>query len=139
MSIELLTVDNDVVTIKDNKVVGKGSRFDGREVKTDADIKEIFGIDVSEKDMTNYMKKPDQFFGDPGEQKLYQDAVKAERGMIKGPRAMQTMDAVAGQFPAGITNQIRKDAVNNPMNPRAMNPKGMQQLLKANLMGLLNR
>ena len=122
MSIELLTVDNDVVTIKDNKVVGKGSRFDGREVKTDADIKEIFGIDVSEKDMTNYMKKPDQFFGDP-----------------KGPRAMQTMDAVAGQFPAGITNQIRKDAVNNPMNPRPINPKGMQQLLKANLMGLLNR
>ena len=56
MSIELLTVDNDVVTIKDNKVVGKGSRFDGREVKTDADIKEIFGIDVGAKDMKPYMK-----------------------------------------------------------------------------------
>ena len=49
-------------------------------------------------------------------QGLYEDAVKAYRGEIKGPRAMQTMDAVQGEFPASIMDCIRQDAL-KPTQP----------------------
>jgi hypothetical protein len=35
---QLLTVDNEIATIKKNKVVAPGSRFDGRMVKSNKDI-----------------------------------------------------------------------------------------------------
>jgi len=85
MSVKLVTVDNDTVELKDNKVVGKDSRFDGMDVKTNADIMKIFGI-KPKVNMKDYMK-----FGDPGERQLYLDAVKVYRGEIKGPRAEQIM------------------------------------------------
>ena len=69
MSIKLATVDNDIVEIKDNKVVGPNSRFDGMDVKTNADIMKIFGI-KPKVNMKDYMK-----FGDPGERQLYNESI----------------------------------------------------------------
>ena len=105
MSIKLATVDNDVVEIKDNKVVGPNSKFDGMDVKTNADIMKIFGI-KPKVNMKDYMK-----FGDQGEQQLYLDAVKVFRGEIKGPRAEQIMNAVQGEFGPNIMDKIRQDAL----------------------------
>ena len=105
MSIKLATVDNDVVEIKDNKVVGPNSKFDGMDVKTNADIMKIFGI-KPKVNMKDYMK-----FGDQGEQQLYLDAVKVFRGEIKGPRAEQIMNAVQGEFGSNIMDKIRQDAL----------------------------
>jgi len=57
---QLLTVDNEIATIKKNKVVSPGSRFDGRMVKSNKDIKEIFGIDVGRTDLSRYQKSTPQ-------------------------------------------------------------------------------
>jgi len=57
---QLLTVDNEIATIKKNKVVSPGSRFDGRMVKSNKDIKEIFGIDVGRTDLSRYQKPTPQ-------------------------------------------------------------------------------
>ena len=105
MSIKLATVDNDIVEIKDNKVVGPNSKFDGMDVKTNADIMKIFGI-KPKVNMKDYMK-----FGDQGERQLYLDAVKVFRGEIKGPRAEQIMNAVQGEFGPNIMDKIRQDAL----------------------------
>ncbi len=163
---KFLTVDKEVATLENNKVVSPGSRFDGMDVKTNEDIEKIFGIRVGPKDLSPYMKtaQNDLYMGDPGEQRLYEDAVKAYRGEIKGPRAMKTMDAVQGEFPASIMNRIRQDAVtprelntfNKPalppmdtFNPPALPPMGMREsqvkstpmnlrkMLLANLTGLI--
>jgi hypothetical protein len=115
---KFLTVDNEVATIQNNKIVSPGSRFDGMDVKTNADIEKIFGVKVGKKDLSPYKKtaENDLYMGDPGEQRLYEDAVKAYRGEIKGPRAMETMDAVQGEFPASIMDRIRQDAL-KPTQP----------------------
>ena len=154
---KFLTVDKEVATLENNKVVSPGSRFDGMDVKTNEDIEKIFGIRVGPKDLSPYMKtaQNDLYMGDPGEQRLYEDAVKAYRGEIKGPRAMKTMDAVQGEFPASIMNRIRQDAVTprelNTPNPQVLPPMGMRRqesqvkstpmnlrkMLLANLTGLL--
>ena len=105
MSIKLATVDNDIVEIKDNKVVGPNSKFDGMDVKTNADIMKIFGI-KPKVNMKDYMK-----FGDQGERQLYLDAVKVFRGEIKGPRAEQIMNAVQGELGPNIMDKIRQDAL----------------------------
>lgn len=154
---KFLTVDNEIATIQNNKIVSPGSRFDGMDVKTNEDIEKIFGIRVGPKDLSPYMKtaQNDLYMGDPGEQRLYEDAVKAYRGEIKGPRAMKTMDAVQGEFPASIMNRIRQDAVTprelNTPNPQVLPPMGMRRqesqvkstpmnlrkMLLANLTGLI--
>ena len=154
---KFLTVDNEVATLENNKVVSPGSRFDGMDVKTNADIEKIFGVRVGPKDLSPYKKtaENDLYMGDPGEQRLYEDAVKAYRGEIKGPRAMKTMDAVQGEFPASIMNRIRQDAVTprelNTPNPQVLPPMGMRRqesqvqstpmnlrkMLLANLTGLI--
>lgn len=154
---KFLTVDKEVATLENNKVVSPGSRFDGMDVKTNEDIEKIFGIRVGPKDLSPYMKtaQNDLYMGDPGEQRLYEDAVKAYRGEIKGPRAMKTMDAVQGEFPASIMNRIRQDAVTprelNTPNPQVLPPMGMRRqesqvkstpmnlrkMLLANLTGLI--
>tara|TARA_R100001440_G_scaffold68617_1_gene90217 strand:- start:3842 stop:4444 length:603 start_codon:yes stop_codon:yes gene_type:complete len=105
MSLKFATVDNDAVEILNNKVVGSNSRFDGKEIKTNKDINEVFGI-KPKVNMADYMK-----FGDSGEQQLYLDAIKVFRGEIKGPRAMQIMNAVEGEFGPGIMDKIRQDAL----------------------------
>jgi len=53
---KFLTVDNEVATLENNKVVSPGSRFDGMDVKTNADIEKIFGVRVGPKDLSPYMK-----------------------------------------------------------------------------------
>ncbi len=105
MSIKLATVDNDIVEIKDNKIVGPNSRFDGMDVKTNADIMKIFGI-KPKVNMKDYMK-----FGDAGERQLYLNAVKVYRGEIKGPRAEQIMRAFEGEFGQGAMDKLRQDAL----------------------------
>jgi hypothetical protein len=109
MSIKLVTVDNDIVELEKNKVVGKNSRFDGMDVKTNADIMKVFGI--KPKVNINDYKFPDQTFGDAGERQLYLDAVKVFRGEITGARAEQIMNAVQGEFNPDIIDKIRKDAL----------------------------
>tara|TARA_R100001509_G_scaffold163115_1_gene136657 strand:- start:1027 stop:1524 length:498 start_codon:yes stop_codon:yes gene_type:complete len=130
---KFLTVDNEIATIKNNKVISPGSRFDGMDIKTNEDIEKIFGVKVGKKDLSTYKKtaENDLMYGDSGEQRLYEDAVKAYRGEIKGPRAMKTMDAVQGEFPASIMDRIRQDAVkprelNMPALP-AMGPLGTRE------------
>ena len=105
MSLKFATVDNDAVEILNNKVVGPNSRFDGKEIKTNKDINEVFGI-KPKVNMADYMK-----FGDSGEQQLYLDAIKVFRGEIKGPRAMQIMNAVQGEFGPDVMDKIRQDAL----------------------------
>ena len=105
MSIKLATVDNDVVELQNNKVVGKNSRFDGMKVKNNADIMKVFGVKPGV-DLADY-----QMYGDQGEQQLYLDAVKVFRGEIKGPRAEQIMNAVQGEFGSNIMDKIRQDAL----------------------------
>jgi len=151
---KFLTVDNEIATIKNNKVISPGSRFDGMDIKTNADIEKIFGVKVGKKDLSTYKKtaENDLMYGDSGEQRLYEDAVKAYRGEIKGPRAMRTMDAVQGEFPASIMDRIRQDAVKPNMNrmmqqlpssqpmgkPQAKStPMNFRKMLLANLTGLL--
>ena len=53
---KFLTVDNEVATLENNKVVSPGSRFDGMDVKTNEDIEKIFGVRVGPKDLSPYMK-----------------------------------------------------------------------------------
>tara|TARA_X000001388_G_C2161143_1_gene96194 strand:+ start:135 stop:596 length:462 start_codon:yes stop_codon:yes gene_type:complete len=151
---KFLTVDNEIATIQNNKVVSPGSRFDGMDIKTNEDIEKIFGIKVGQKDLSPYKKtaQNDLYMGDPGEQRLYEDAVKAYRGEIKGPRAMKTMDAVQGEFPASIMDRIRQDAVKPNINrmmqqlpssqpmgtPQVKStPLNLRKMLLANLTGLL--
>jgi len=129
---KFLTVDNEIATIQNNKIVSPGSRFDGIDVKTNDDIEKIFGIKVGQKDLSPYKKtaQNDLYMGDPGEQRLYEDAVKAYRGEIKGPRAMKTMDAVQGEFPASIMDRIRQDAVipRDTFDPNTFNPPALPRL-----------
>tara|TARA_Y100000015_G_scaffold33104_1_gene33081 strand:+ start:1280 stop:1588 length:309 start_codon:yes stop_codon:yes gene_type:complete len=53
---KFLTVDKEVATLENNKVVSPGSRFDGMDVKTNEDIEKIFGVRVGPKDLSPYMK-----------------------------------------------------------------------------------
>ena len=107
---QLLTVDNEIATIKKNKVVAPGSRFDGRMVKSNKDIKEIFGIDVGKTDLSRYRKTAPQV------QRKMQPQME--------PQAM----------PPRMPN-VQANMMQGPTKP--MNPKSMQSLLKANLMGLI--
>ena len=104
---QLLTVDNEIATIKKNKVVSPGSRFDGRMVKSNKDIKEIFGIDVGRTDLSRYQKPP------PPAQ----------------PQAMPP------RMPNVQANMAQPNMPQQQAKP--MTPKSMQSLLKANLMGLI--
>ena len=54
---KFLTVDNEVATIQNNKIVSPGSRFDGMDVKTNADIEKIFGVKVGKKRFITLQKK----------------------------------------------------------------------------------
>lgn len=80
---KFLTVDNEVATLENNKVVSPGSRFDGMDVKTNADIEKIFGVRVGPKDLSPYMKPQmpmnmpaPQTMGTPG-QAMSQPQVKS--------------------------------------------------------------
>lgn len=80
---KFLTVDNEVATLENNKVVSPGSRFDGMDVKTNADIEKIFGVRVGPKDLSPYMKPQmpmnmpaPQTMGTPG-QPMSQPQVKS--------------------------------------------------------------
>ena len=80
---KFLTVDNEVATLENNKVVSPGSRFDGMDVKTNADIEKIFGVRVGPKDLSPYMKPQmpmnmpaPQTMGTPG-QSMNQQQVKS--------------------------------------------------------------
>ena len=104
---QLLTVDNEIATIKKNKVVSPGSRFDGRMVKSNKDIKEIFGIDVGRTDLSRYQK----------------------------PTPQAQPQAMPPRMPNVQANMAQPNMMQGPTKP--MNPKSMQSLLKANLMGLI--
>jgi len=104
---QLLTVDNEIATIKKNKVVSPGSRFDGRMVKSNKDIKEIFGIDVGRTDLSRYQKPTPQV----------------------QPQAMPP------RMPNVQANMAQPNMPQQQAKP--MTPKSMQSLLKANLMGLI--
>ena len=104
---QLLTVDNEIATIKKNKVVSPGSRFDGRMVKSNKDIKEIFGIDVGRTDLSRYQK----------------------------PTPQAQPQAMPPRMPNVQANMAQPNMMKGPTKP--MNPKSMQSLLKANLMGLI--
>ena len=108
---QLLTVDNEIATIKKNKVVAPGSRFDGRVVKSNKDIKEIFGFDVGKTDLSRYQKSTPQV----------------------QPR-MQPQ-AMPPRMPNVQANMAQPNMMQGPTKP--MTPKSMQSLLKANLMGLI--
>jgi len=104
---QLLTVDNEIATIKKNKVVSPGSRFDGRMVKSNKDIKEIFGIDVGRTDLSRYQK----------------------------PRPQVQPQAMPPRMPNVQANMAQPNMAQQQAKP--MTPKSMQSLLKANLMGLI--
>ena len=109
-NIELITVDNDIVTLDKNKVVGPDSRFDGRLVKTNKDIMEIFGEEVGRPNLDQYRKSAnDLSMGDAGEQELYQAMIEVFKGNITGPQAQQIMQAAQGEFPMDFiarTNEV---------------------------------
>ena len=119
MSVKLVTVDNDTVELKDNKVVGKDSRFDGMDVKTNADIMKVFGVkpgvNLADYQMNRVPRQKNLpnplFYGDAGERELYMNAVRVMRGEIKGPRAEQIMTAFEGQFGQGAMDKLRQDAL----------------------------
>lgn len=119
MSVKLVTVDNDTVELKDNKVVGKDSRFDGMDVKTNADIMKVFGVkpgvNLADYQMNRVPRQKNlpnsMFYGDAGERELYMNAVRVMRGEIKGPRAEQIMTAFEGQFGQGAMDKLRQDAL----------------------------
>ncbi len=99
-NIELITVDNDIVTLDKNKIVGPDSRFDGRLVKTNKDIMEIFGEEVGRPNLDQYKKSAnDLSMGDAGEQELYQAMIEVFKGNITGVQAQQIMEAAQGEFP----------------------------------------
>ena len=104
---QLLTVDNEIATIKKNKVVSPGSRFDGRMVKSNKDIKEIFGIDVGRTDLSRYQK----------------------------PTLQAQPQAMPPRMPNVQANMAQPNMPQQQAKP--MTPKSMQSLLKANLMGLI--
>jgi len=99
-NIKLTTVDNDTVEIKNNKVVGPNSRFDGRTVKSNKDIAEIFGETVGQPNLDHYKKPQSNLMGgDAGEQELYKAMIEVFKGNITGPEAQQIMQAAQGEFP----------------------------------------
>ena len=112
---QLLTVDNEIATIKKNKVVAPGSRFDGRMVKSNKDIKEIFGIDVGKTDLSRYRKT----------------APQAQRRM----QPQMQPQAMPPRMPNVQANMAQPNMPQQQAKP--MTPKSMQSLLKANLMGLI--
>ena len=99
-NIKLTTVDNDTVEIKNNKVVGPNSRFDGRTVKSNKDIAEIFGETVGQPNLDHYKKPQSNLMsGDAGEQELYRAMIEVFKGNITGAEAEQIMHAPQGEFP----------------------------------------
>ena len=112
---QLLTVDNEIATIKKNKVVAPGSRFDGRMVKSNKDIKEIFGIDVGKTDLSRYRKT----------------APQVQRRM----QPQMQPQAIPPRMPNVQANMAQPNMPQQQAKP--MTPKSMQSLLKANLMGLI--
>ncbi len=116
-NIELITVDNDIVTLDKNKVVGPDSRFDGRLVKTNKDIMEIFGEEVGRPNLDQYRKSAnDLSMGDAGEQELYQAMIEVFKGNITGPQAQQIMQAAQGEFPMDF---IAREQMKYMQQPKA--------------------
>ena len=156
-NIELITVDNDIVTLDKNKIVGPDSRFDGRLVKTNKDIMEIFGEEVGRPNLDQYKKSAnDLSMGDAGEQELYQAMIEVFKGNITGVQAQQIMEAAQGEFPmefiareqmkymqqpkasGGVRDtQIMPDGRVIGPQSRMTKPMDMRKMLLANITGLI--
>tara|TARA_R100001015_G_C4585964_1_gene141908 strand:+ start:106 stop:561 length:456 start_codon:yes stop_codon:yes gene_type:complete len=149
-NIELITVDNDIVTLDKNKVVGPGSRFDGRIVKNNKDIMEIFGEKVGEPNLDQYK------MGDPGEEELYRAMIEVFKGNITGPQAQQIMEAAQGEFPLDFIAKEQMKYMKQPKasggtpdtrimpdgriigpQSRMTKPMDMRKMLLANITGLI--
>lgn len=143
-TLTLRTVDNDTVELKNNKVVGPNSRFDGRLVKTNKDIMEIFGEEVGKPNLKQYEKQSSELSGgDAGEQELYKAMIEVFKGNITGPQAQQIMQAAQGEFPrefiAREQQKFQQQRQPMPAKPSASltKPLDLRRMLMANMTGLL--
>jgi hypothetical protein len=76
---------------RNGMIVAPGSQFDGLK----ANEKNInMAFDVSDTE-----EKPPLYFGDEGEQKLYQDMIRVFKGDIVGKDAQKIMKDAEGEFP----------------------------------------
>tara|TARA_R100001443_G_scaffold38686_1_gene52171 strand:- start:3201 stop:3836 length:636 start_codon:yes stop_codon:yes gene_type:complete len=95
---------------RNGMIVAPGSQFDGMK----ANEKNInMAFDVSDTE-----EKPPLYYGDEGEQQLYQDMIKVFQGKIVGKEAKKIMENAEGEFPKDFIMKERVRVMEQKQVPK---------------------